>query len=141
MHLLDSRDSEWIPPSRRNAFPMQTLCISSVTSESFVLVWAMYFQWSKIVFNKELTLLLVRAQIHFLLTASTNPSGPPDIRRPNQESPVVHRAMGCSHKSFKLYHQLLFAYLANDHLPRVSRQSHFMGNTYCPLSDGLQPSS
>ena len=38
----------------------------------------------------------------------------------------VHGAMGCSQSSFMLvwrYHQLMSGFLANDHLPRVSRQS------------------
>ena len=40
--------------------------------------------------------------------------------------PVVHGAMGCSQKSFKLVwrcHQLLSGFLAKGHYPRVSRQS------------------
>ena len=41
-------------------------------------------------------------------------------------NPAVHGAMDCNQKSFKLVcwcHQLLSGFLANGHLPRVSRQS------------------
>ena len=44
---------------------------------------------------------------------------------------VVHGAMGCGQKRFKLVcrcHQLLFGFLANVHLPRVSRQSRLSAN-------------
>ena len=40
--------------------------------------------------------------------------------------PTVHGAMDCGQENFKLVwpcHQLLFGLLAEDHLPRVSRQS------------------
>ena len=45
--------------------------------------------------------------------------------------PVVHAAMGCRQKSFKLVwwcHQLLSWFLVNDHLPRVSLQSRLSAN-------------
>jgi hypothetical protein len=42
---------------------------------------------------------------------------------------VVHGTMGCYQKSFKLVwgcHQLLSGFLANSHMPRVSRQSRLL---------------
>ena len=44
----------------------------------------------------------------------------------SSQFPVVHWAMGCGQKNFKLVwrcHQLLSGFIAKDHLPRVSRQS------------------
>ena len=45
--------------------------------------------------------------------------------------PVVHGAMSCSQESFKLVwrcHQVLFGFLAIDHLPCFSRQSRMSAN-------------
>ena len=45
--------------------------------------------------------------------------------------PTVHGAMDCGQENFKLVwpcHQLLFGLLAEDHLPRVSRQSRLSAN-------------
>ena len=44
---------------------------------------------------------------------------------------VVHGAMGCSQKGFKLvsrWHQLLSGFVASDNLPRLSRQSRLSAN-------------
>ena len=55
--------------------------------------------------------------------------------------PVVHGAMGCGLKSFKLVwrcHQLLTGFLANYHLPFVSRQSDGQSENfhyYCNAND------
>ena len=44
---------------------------------------------------------------------------------------VIHGAMGCGEKGFKLvwkFHQLMFGFLVNGQLLRVSRQSIFPAN-------------
>ena len=47
--------------------------------------------------------------------------------RMSKSDPDVHGAMGFDPNSFKLVlrcYQFLYGFLANDHLPRVSRQPH-----------------
>ena len=49
----------------------------------------------------------------------------------HRHSPAVHVAMGCGQRSSKLVwrcHQLLSGFLAQDHFPRVSRQSRLSAN-------------